>query len=170
MTTVDQAPSVTNIIGAAIPARFSLRRVATHLTHAQNEYLRAAVRAIVAEKCEGNASVFARTIGRSQPTVSDFLSGKTGMSYATVKAIAWKYNRTLDSLIGKDEGRLEVDVERDAAIQAAQLLNFDKAAIARVLAENRTVLGKSRRWWFALFEAEAADAAPASRARPRVAR
>jgi len=168
MAIEDQASSVANFIGTAITPRFSVGRMGTDLSEKQNAHARVAIRAIIAEKFEGNASAFARWIGRSQPTISDFLSGQKGLSYATVKLVANKCSRTLESLLGPEEGRVEVDVERDAAIQAAGLLGFDKGAIARVLADNKMVAGRSRRWWFAQLQVEDAESAPPSRAARKV--
>lgn len=142
-----------------MPRAFTLLGVGIHLTEKQNEKLRSELLALIAEKYDGNVSAFATKIKRAQPTISNFLNGKSGMSLATVKRVAqYHAGVTVESLIGPEEDEPETDIERDAAIQAARLLNLHAMAVANVLREEgRGSHGKSRRWWFSRFLAEESE-------------
>lgn len=147
-------------------ARFTIQRVTTHITASQNDRLRREVRAIIDKDYGGSISAFANKIGRSQPTISDFLNGKSGASWQTVLLIARWHRRTPESLVGKPDDSPPQQNERDVAIDAAKRLNYHADAIARVLADfGDGNEDKDRQWWIAQIQTAQAQLFAEMRAR-----
>lgn len=71
-----------------------------HLTEEQNERLREAMERAIAERFKDRAAL-AEAMGRSAPSLSDFLNRKGGASHETVELFAQKIvKRPVDEIIG----------------------------------------------------------------------
>lgn len=66
---------------------------------AQNELIRAAARRLTER--EGSATAAAKLLGVSQPTLSNFLNGRTGAGVQLAQAIARALSLTTDELLGE---------------------------------------------------------------------
>ncbi len=144
------------------------------LTPAQNARITAAIVALQQKKDMSTTEV-AQLIGRSQPSLSNNLSGKNGFSWETARRCAKLLSTTLDELVGPESPRPGEKIEVPAVMTPRHYLApeeagrqmflatqawrgpHDKALADRFLADpdNRSfsgMEGKSPRAWEAMYE------------------
>ena len=91
----------------ASPMRLSHRLFSVtssqHLTPKQNERLRKAIRDIIRFQFDGKVSRFAEAVKRAQPSISDFLNGRSGASYETARRTAILLGKEYEAVVGEPE-------------------------------------------------------------------
>ena len=134
-------------------------RVGQHLSKNQNDRLRVLVKEHIDKYFSSNRSAFAKRIGRSQPSISTFLSGKDGWSMATANRFARLVGKPVLDLIGPDETDIPLEPhmqELASGMRMAREGNISDA-IMRVVVEHEGVEatpGRDRHWWFDRFRDE----------------
>lgn len=86
-------------IGEAMPRARRLGRM-QDLGPGQNHRLREAMKKLRDERYEGNVTALAVALGRAQPSISDFLNGKTGASYETAIRFAALMKEPIEKILG----------------------------------------------------------------------
>lgn len=122
-------------IGTAIQPRDSIRRMAD-LAPDENERLRAAMREACASMFDGNVTSLAKAMGRSQPSISDFLNGVGGASLDTARRFAAIVGRPVWQVLGASTSPGAVDRSAAAGPLPAlpATIELDRAEQAHVLA------------------------------------
>lgn len=116
------------------------------LAHDENERLREAMRLAKEEMFGGNVTSLAKAIGRSQPSISDFLNGVGGASLETARRFAKAVGQPLWKILGADASAVPTKPNRDALAFLPDTIYLDDAERAHVVAamtrgvEEQTVL------------------------------
>lgn len=138
---------------------------AADLSPGQNKRLRDAMQRLMNEDARyGNKSRLAAALGRKQPSISDFLNGRTGASHETAERLARLMQVDVRELLGEREAASppvpedELVYEHDdrypnrgRAIAAARLLRKDERAIASV-GDVLPAADMPVQWWFRRIE------------------
>jgi len=116
------------------------------LTPEQNERVRKLVRDLLRQH-DGNQTVLAPKLGLTQPTLSSFLSGRSGTSYGVIEHLAKLLHMDEREVLGKTPSTSSD--QRALAAELCEKFGVKKEAIESVLAEPLTAetADKAALWW-----------------------
>lgn len=104
------------------------------LAHDENDRLREAMRLAKEEMFDGNVTSLAKAIGRSQPSISDFLNGVGGASLETARRFAKVVGQPLWKILGAETSTVPARPERDKLHFVPDTIHLDDAERAHVVA------------------------------------
>lgn len=104
------------------------------LAHDENERLREAMRLAKDEMFGGNVTSLAKAIGRSQPSISDFLNGVGGASLETARRFAKVTGQPLWKILGAETSTVPTAPARDKLHFLPDTIHLDEAERAHVVA------------------------------------
>lgn len=126
------------VIAMPMLQRVSQRYVMSDLPESQNKRLRAAMRAVIGDgKPFPTITALGEAIGRSQPSLSDFLNEKSGASMETALRFAEKATaQSVDEILGPREKIVEPQRDpfpsRERAIDWARREGYPESVLAEV--------------------------------------
>jgi len=104
------------------------------LAHDENERLRDAMRLAKDELFGGNVTSMAKAIGRSQPSISDFLNGVGGASLETARRFAKVTGQPLWKILGAETSTVPTRPVRDSLHFLPDTIHLDESERAHVVA------------------------------------
>lgn len=131
-----QSPQPANIATSMASSR-TLSRVTTQLHEDQIVALRALFKEAMVGRFRGRVTDLARTLRRAQPSISDFVNGKGGVSFETAKRFAESVDSRARAILGiGGEGPPSTRVNGTAlerGAEMARLQHVHEDAIANAL-------------------------------------